>query len=217
MSPVVWVGALFLLGLLVLVAEVFIPSGGVLGFVSFSSFVASIAIAYLQLGPGPGTVMLLLAVMAIPVVLGMAFRWFPETPLGRRVLPPPPLPEDVLPDGSRRRRLRELVGRRGTAEGDLLPWGRVRVEGESLEAMSESGPIDDGAEIDVVGAQGGALVVRRRAPAPRVAVADGAPLRPAAGTAESPPVTGERPSDRPDRLSPTLEAFTFESLDSPDA
>ena len=34
MSPVVWVAALFLVGIGVIVLEVFVPSGGVLGFVS---------------------------------------------------------------------------------------------------------------------------------------------------------------------------------------
>ena len=221
MSPAVWVAALYLLGIAVLVAEVFVPSGGVLGFVSLAAFVSSIAMAYGEFGAGVGTVLLGITVLLVPVVLGAAFRVFPETSLGKRVLPPPPEREDVLPDIDSRRKARGLVGQGGRAETDLLPWGRVEVAGQSFEGMSDSGPIDRGAEIDVVGAEGARLVVRSReqragrsggAPA---AAPDGSPER---GDSPRQGRSPEQPGEAgPDRLSPTLEAFTFESLDDPDA
>jgi len=212
MSPALWVGALFLLGLVVLVAEVFIPSGGVLGFVSLSAFVASIWIAFSEFGVGVGSATLGLAILLVPMALAFAFRVFPETPLGKRVLPPPPEPEDVVPAADRRRHARDLVGSTGRAESELLPWGRVSVRGESLEALSDGGPIDAGVEVDVVGVQGTALVVRprprREVPQPR-------------STAEVPrggaaPPSESKPPER-DGLSSTLETFTFESLEPPDA
>lgn len=220
MNPAIWVVALFLLGLVVLVAEVFVPSGGVLGFVSLSAFLASIWIAFSTFGVGVGAATLGLAIVLVPVALGFAFRIFPDTPLGRRVLPPPPEPEDVVPDIGRRRRARDLVGARGRAESELLPWGRVVVRGESLEAMSDGGPIDVGTEIDVVGVQGAALVVRPRrdatAAAPPVAATDGPAAR-EGRPPESPASPSEPAPPAPDRLSTTLETFTFESLDGPDA
>lgn len=206
MSPVVWVAALFLVGIGVIVLEVFVPSGGVLGFVSLAAIIAAIATAFLELGVGAGTAMIALSVVVVPVVLALAFRWFPETPLGRRVLPAPPEPADVVPDAPGRRRARDLVGQRGRTTSDLLPWGTVEVGSESLDGVSEGGPIDAGSEIVVVGAQGTAVVVR---PAP-VAVA---PKRGAEPVAEpEKPAAPEAP-----RLSPTLENFTFESFEPPDA
>lgn len=218
MSPAVWVAALYLLGMAVLVAEVFVPSGGVLGFVSISAFIASIAMAYGDFGAGVGTMLLGLTVLLVPVVLGVAFRWFPETPLGRRVLPPPPEPEDVVPDGDRRRRARSLVGKAGRAETDLLPWGRVTVADGTFEGMSDSGPIDRGTEIDVVGVEGGALVVRPRRP---TGARGGASRSGAAAGGDEPPRGDVSPSQPDgagaDRLSPTLETFTFDTLEDPDA
>ncbi len=206
MSPVVWVAALFLIGIGVIVLEVFVPSGGVLGFVSVAAIIAAIATAFLELGVGAGTAMIALSVVVVPVVLGLAFRWFPETPLGRRVLPAPPEPADVVPDAPGRRRARDLVGQRGRTTSDLLPWGTVEVGSESLDGVSEGGPIDAGSEIIVVAAQGAAVVVR---PAPVAA----APKRAAEPMAEpEKPAAPEAP-----RLSPTLENFTFESFEPPDA
>jgi len=206
MSPVVWVAALFLVGIGVIVLEVFVPSGGVLGFVSVAAIIAAIATAFLELGVGAGTAMIALSVVVVPVILALAFRWFPETPLGRRVLPAPPEPADVVPDAPRRRRARDLVGQRGRTTSDLLPWGTVEVGSESLDGVSEGGPIDTGSEIIVVAAQGAALVVR---PAPVAAV----PKRRAEPVAEpEKPAAPEAP-----RLSPTLENFTFESFEPPEA
>ena len=206
MSPVVWVAALFLVGIGVIVLEVFVPSGGVLGFVSVAAIIAAIATAFLELGVGAGTAMIALSVVVVPVILGLAFRWFPETPLGRRVLPAPPEAADVVPDAPRRRRARDLVGQRGRTTSDLLPWGTVEVGSESLDGVSEGGPIDAGSEIIVVAAQGAAVVVR---PAP-VATAPKRGVEPVAEPEK--PVAPEAP-----RLSPTLENFTFESFEPPDA
>ena len=74
MSPLVWVVLLLALGLAVLVAEVFVPSGGVLGFVSVMAILAAVTTAFLELGAGAGLVVLAVVVVTVPVVLGFAFR-----------------------------------------------------------------------------------------------------------------------------------------------
>jgi len=205
MSPLAWVAVLLATGLAVIVLEVFIPSGGILGFVSLTALVAALVTAFVQVGIGAGMAVLAFTVVAVPSVLALAFRWFPETPLGRRVLPPPPDPADLLPDAPRRRKLREMVGRHGLAVSELLPWGTVDVAGVVVDAMSESGPIAPGAVVDVVGVQGTALIVRSAAAAPP--------------EVSAPPPQPERPAPEPGapRLSPTLETFDFDHLDRPGA
>lgn len=215
MSAVVWVAALFLVGIGVIVLEVFVPSGGVLGFVSLAAIVASIATAFFELGAGAGTTMLALSVIVVPVILGLAFRWFPETPLGRRVLPPPPEPEDVVPDVPRRKRARDLIGQPGRATSDLLPWGTVDVGGEPIDGVSEGGPIDAGAAVVVVASQGGAVVVRQAEVIPRE-TSDGGGAKGGA-EAEYRAATEKPAAAEPPPLSSTLENFTFESFESPDA
>lgn len=220
MSTILWVASLLVVGLAVIVLEVFVPSGGLLGFVSVATILAAVITAFLQLGMAAGLLVLAITVVAVPAALGLAFRWFPETPLGRRVLPPPPDPADVLPDADRRRRLRDLVGRAGVAVTELLPWGTVQVNGILVEAMSESGPIAAGAAVEAVGVQGMSLVVRRTenvGPTARSAArpAGSAADRPVAGpvvAAPGPTNDGQGP-----RLSPTLESFDFEDLDPPRA
>jgi membrane-bound ClpP family serine protease len=203
MTALVWVAALLLVGLAMLVLEVFLPTGGVLGFLSLLAIIAAIVMAFAEQGVAFGMGVLAVAFAAVPTALALAFRWFPDTPLGRRVLPPPPAAEDVVPAADRRRRLRELVGRRGRVTSELMPWGAVEVGGERHEAMSEGGPVPAGAEVEVAAVQGAALVVRPVPPRPAAEA-----LRPAAP--EKPDSAG------PPRLSPVLEEFEFDKLAGPD-
>ena len=61
MSPLFWIAGLLFVGLFVMVLEVFIPSGGLLGFISIAAIVAAIATAFVEQGIGSG--FLVLAIM----------------------------------------------------------------------------------------------------------------------------------------------------------
>jgi membrane-bound ClpP family serine protease len=199
MTPLMWVAALVVVGLVALALEVFVPSGGVLGFLSVVALVAGVALAFVEHGPWFGTAVLAFTCLAVPLVLGVAFRVFPETPLGRRVLPPPPRPDEVMPDADRRAALRAIVGRRGLATSELLPWGDVEIDGVGHEAVSEAGPIARGAAVEVVGTQATALVVR---------VAMESPARPS---------PAPRATSVPRDLEEALETFDFNALDQSQA
>jgi membrane-bound ClpP family serine protease len=204
MTVLAWIAALLLVGLAMMVLEVFVPSGGVLGFLSVVAVVAAVATAFVEQGPWLGMAVLAVACFAVPLALGFAFRLFPETPLGRRVLPPPPRPTDVVPDADRRLMLRGLVGRTGRATSDLLPWGSVMIDDGEHDAVSEGGPIAAGTEVEAVGVQAVAVVVR---PAAVRAARPHADLPPAleAAPRAAPPV--------PRHLEESLEAFDFDALD----
>jgi membrane-bound ClpP family serine protease len=208
MTAVVWVLLLLIVGLAVMVLEVFLPSGGILGFLSLTAIVAAIATAFLELGATAGFVVLAVATVVVPTVLALAFRWFPETPLGRRVLPPPPDPADVAPAAARRLELEKLLGRSGRALSEMLPWGMVEIDGLRVEAQSDGGPIECGAPVQAVSVQGRHLVVapvRLREPAGEV-------VRPVQSESRS---SGPAASAAADRLSPMLETFDFDRLDPP--
>jgi membrane-bound ClpP family serine protease len=200
MSPLVWILMLVALGLTLVLLEVFVPSGGVLGLLAVLALGAGVVTAFVEQGAMIGMGVLAGTLGAVPVVLMLAFRWFPATPLGRRVLPPPPSADEVLPDIGLRHRLRGFVGRRGRATSELVPWGGVEIDGEPLEGVSEGGPIDAGEAVEVTGVQGRALVVRVAPVVSRPTATARPAERAAAPAAESPP------------LSSVLEDFDFEEL-----
>ncbi len=160
MDPIVWTILLMILGLALVVLEIFIPSGGILGFLALCSIIGSVAMAFQYHDAKTGFVFVAIAVVGFPTALAAAFRWWPETSMGRRILLGVPEEEDVLPEHDPRQKLHELIGVVGTAKSDMFPGGSVAVEGQSYEAVSEGMPIDKAQAVEVVDVQNNRLVVR---------------------------------------------------------
>ena len=160
MEPLVWAALLLLLGMLLVMLEVFVPTAGVLGFLSVASILAGIGLAFYNGGLTVGFGFLFGTAVVLPIVLALAFRWFPETPVGRRLLPGLPTSEDVLPDNEERRTLRGLLGKVGQAKSAMLPSGAIVVEGRIINAVSEGVPIEAGQNVRVIEVRGGRVVVR---------------------------------------------------------
>jgi membrane-bound ClpP family serine protease len=160
MPPYFWSAILLLIGLGLVMAEIFLPSGGLIGFLSFSSIATAIVLAFVNSGPVVGVIFLMVSCVAVPMALIAAFRFLPDTPMGRRLLPSIPSAEDVLPDSDERRRLRQLVGRVGRAKSTMLPSGAVMVDGQMIDAVSEGMPIEPEQPVRVIEVRGAMVVVR---------------------------------------------------------
>ena len=161
MNPMlIWAIVLLVAGLGLAILEVFIPSGGILGFLSVMAIVTSIIMAFYYSGSNTGVTFTLLAVVALPAVLVAALKWWPNTAMGRRILLDVPSEEQMLPDADQRHHLEELVGKFGKAKSMMLPGGTVVVEGHLYEAVSEGSPIEAGQAVEVVQIRHNRLVVR---------------------------------------------------------
>jgi membrane-bound serine protease (ClpP class) len=160
MAPVFWTAILLIVGLVLVMVEIFVPSGGLLGFLAFTSIVSSIVLSFYQSGPIVGVGVLLVSCVLVPMALVTAFRYLPNTPMGKRLLPSIPTAEEVLPDSEERRKLRQLVGRVGRAKSRMLPSGAVAVDDEIIDAVSEGQPIEPGQPVRVVAVRGTMVVVR---------------------------------------------------------
>jgi len=148
------------LGILLVVAEVMIPSGGVLTVLAVGSLVCAVMLAFADYGVEYGVVLLAVLVVSLPVAVSLALRWWPKTPLGRDMILEPPSPEDTPPGTSKQQQLQQLVGLTGQAKTRLLPGGMVCVDGMTVSAVAEGGPIEAGQAVRVVGVRTGCVVVR---------------------------------------------------------
>lgn len=160
MEPIVWAILLMVLGLALVVLEVFIPSGGILGFLAVCSVITSVCMAFYYRDAGTGFAFVLVAVVGFPSAVALALKWWPETPLGRRMLGKVPDEDDVLPAEDLRRKLAGLMHKVGVAKSDMFPGGAISIAGTTYEAVSEGMPIDKGQPIEVVDVQNNRLVVR---------------------------------------------------------
>lgn len=160
MDPLIWAILLLFLGLALVCIEVFVPSGGILGFLAIAALMAGIALAFYHRGAQTGFLFLVVTAVAVPAALILAFRYWPKTPMGRRLLLDVPRGEEVLPDSPRRQQLRQLVGKTGVAKSVMMPSGAVVVEGHTFDALSEGMSIDPGQPIKVIEVRGNRVLVR---------------------------------------------------------
>ncbi len=160
MDPLFWSVILLLVGLLLVVGEVFVPSGGLLGFLAVAAVLSSVLVAFYNRGLETGLVFLAVTAITVPITLALAFRWWPKTPLGKRLLLELRTGDEVLPDSPMRRTLRELVGKVGTANTMMLPSGGVTIGGLSIDAVSEGMAIEAGQRVRVMDVRGNRVVVR---------------------------------------------------------
>ena len=156
MDPIYWSVALLVLGILLLILELFVPSGGVLGLLAGASVVASIVVAF-SAGPIQGMVMMLVALIMLPLVVTGALKVWPHTPIGKRMLVQSPRAEDVVLVNEEFQR---LIGKRGVAATKMLPSGSVRVDNKSYDAVSTGMPIDEGEGVQVIRVSGNHIVVQ---------------------------------------------------------
>lgn len=198
MSPLYWSILLLIAAMIVMALELFVPSGGVLGFLAAASCIGSIVVAF-QAGPGAGVTMLLATALLLPIVLAAAIKVWPRTPFGRLIIQKAPTRDEVLPE---ERDLTPLIGRQGTARTPMLPSGVVAIGDEQFEAMTRGEALEAGDRVEVVGLSTKWLVVRR-------AVAQAAAEEPA--QADQPP----EPQDAGDDLAKSLENLELGSLDDP--
>ena len=156
-----WVWAVLLLacGLGLGVLEVFFPSAGVLGFLSVIALVGAVIMGFMQ-GPGTGLAILAVAAVGLPTIIVLAFRWWPQTKMGKLVLLAAPKAEDVLPDDPDRRHLKGLIGHVGRTKCAMFPGGVIAIDGRTVEAVSEGMAIEAGQPVRVIKVQANRVVVR---------------------------------------------------------
>ncbi len=157
MSAVLWAILFLVFGLILLIAEVFVPSGGMIGLLAGGLLLASLWQAFTQ--TEYGLYFLLTDVLLMPLTLMYAVYLWPKTPFAKKVfLTPPEAEEMTVSHGGGR--LDHLIGQIGRSLTPLRPSGSVDLEGRRLDAMAESGLIESGTLIQVVRVQAGQLVVR---------------------------------------------------------
>ena len=154
---------LLVIGCGLIVAEVFIPSGGMILVMCVVTFIASIWCAYKAWwGDSPGyfTAYIVSLLVLIPGVLAGVYKVLSDTKVGDRILLSAPDLQDVTPYQQEEAHLAQFVGKRGVALTLLTPGGMVRVDGERLHGFSEGMMVQPGSPIEVLAVRGTRVLVR---------------------------------------------------------
>ena len=141
-----------------LIAEVFVPSGGLISVCAFVCLLGGIFIFFKQ-STTAGVIGVIVAIIMIPSVLVAAYRVFPRTRFGRSVTLAPPVREqgDAVPDAGT---LKELLGATGVVLTPLRPVGMCDFSGRRVECVAESGYVGKDRQIRVIGVESTQVTVR---------------------------------------------------------
>jgi len=149
---------LFAVGILLLVAEIFLPSHALMSIAGLALLVFGIARVFKQYGDAAGLLSLLATLIAVPTLAVVSIKYWHRTPLGRRISPPNPVVrkgEAFANDD-----LQDLIGRFGRAVTPLRPVGSCDFGGRKVECVAESSMIETETVVEAVALQGRTLIVR---------------------------------------------------------
>lgn len=153
MDPLVtWAIILAILAVVIFVAEIFLPSGGLLGVLAAGCLAASVVLCFMidrWLGAGVAVALMILA----PFIWMAAINLWQRSPVGRKLTLTATVGE--LP------KVHVLVGAAGVTLTELRPMGECEINDTRIEAQSEMGVIiPAGKKIKVLSVAGGVATVR---------------------------------------------------------
>ena len=148
---------LFLLGVVLLAGEVFVP-GAVLGILGALCMFAGCVISFLQLGTGYGMLATVVALALLGLTLYVELVWLPKTRFGRKLI------VESKIDATSQAPLADkesVVGKTAEALTALVPSGHVLLDGRRYEAFSQSGHVAKGTVLRVTGLDNFRLIVTK--------------------------------------------------------
>lgn len=170
MSVAFWPILFLVIGLMLLFAEAFIPSGGFIGFTALVCVALSLWHAFQQ-STSLGLTFLLVDLIVVPLTIIAAFWLWMKSPLSRTFLLAPPSEDEIAVSHSDQQ-LDDIVGSTGRALTPLRPSGHVEVKRRRYDALAEGSLIPAGALVRVVQARSGQLIVQSLE-RPRLVESDG--------------------------------------------
>lgn len=150
------------LGVLLMVLEAFVPSGGILGVAAFASAIAGIVFLF-KYDVMWGAIGSMGAVILGPMVFFGALNLLPNTPIGRIMVgqSSEEIARTLAQTNKEQRSDREdLLDMEGVALTDMRPSGVVEIGGVRHDAIAMGGIVDKGSGVRVTNVDGLTIEIR---------------------------------------------------------
>ena len=149
---------LFLACAALIIAEVFVPSGGIISICALGCLIGGIAI-FFHYSITAGWIGIATAVVMIPSVVIIAYKAFPHTRFGKSVTLAPPERQvgDAIADIEQ---LKKMVGSVGIVKSTLRPVGMCDFDGKRVECVAEGGFVEKDKKVKVIDVEGTQVTVR---------------------------------------------------------
>jgi len=149
---------LIAIGLVLMAAELLLPTHGMLLALGVGAAIIGVAMTF-QYGLSTGVITLLVLVVVVPLFGSALLRIWPKTPMGKRLFLQSPDDETVanMPVNLE---LEALRGRYGRTLSALRPCGLVDFDGKRIDTMTSGEMVEPNQWVRCVDIKGGHVVVR---------------------------------------------------------
>jgi membrane-bound ClpP family serine protease len=146
-----------LAGVLIIIAEIFLPSGGLLSLIAASLFGYSLYIVFTDISTMAGTYFVLADLFIIPILVVVGLKVLANSPATlKKTL--------ASADGvvSQAPELDGFMGSEGRSATPLHPGGTAIIDGQRLDVVSRGEYIDKNKDLVVVEVTGNQIIVKER-------------------------------------------------------
>jgi membrane-bound serine protease (ClpP class) len=147
-------------GLLLLIAELFLPTGGVLFALAVGALVVGVAMPFFYGDLEKGLLILLAVFIIVPALMGAMLHIWPRTPMGRRMIRSGPEEDATVAAMPVNLELEQLRGRLGRAVSALRPSGVADFDGRRIDVLAEGMMVDPGTWVRCIDVKAGKVIVR---------------------------------------------------------
>ena len=148
-----------LVGVLIIIAEIILPSGGLLTLLAVAVFGYSLYVVFTQVSVMAGTLFLCADLLMVPILVIFGLKMLARSPVTLR---------STLSSGegvtSQNPEMERYLGKTGRALSDLRPSGAAVIEGKRLDVVSRGEYIDRETIIEVVRVTANQIVVKAAKP-----------------------------------------------------
>jgi membrane-bound serine protease (ClpP class) len=158
-----WVAiGLAVAGVAAIIVEMFVPALGLIGVGGLGAIVASIVMVYREFGTLVGSIYLGAAIVVLPVLIVLYFRYLPKTFVGKRLIQHQVQEREAGYSSYTAEKYDGLVGQEGVALTVLRPVGTVLIGGAKYSAVTAGEFVEREQPIVVTKVEGSRIVVRAR-------------------------------------------------------
>lgn len=151
---------LIAIGLFLLMAELFIPSGGVLFVISICAIIIGVALTFIYGDTSTGMTTLVAVFIALPLLGSLMMYYWPRTRMAKRMFQTGPEEDATVASMPVNVELEQLRGRFGRAVSALRPAGVAEFDGRRIDVITEGMMVDPDTWVRCIDVKAGKVVVR---------------------------------------------------------
>jgi membrane-bound serine protease (ClpP class) len=141
--------------MIVVIAEIFIPSGGILGAIALGLFSYSLFVLFSNVSAMAGSIAFCLDIILVPLIIYLGFKRLSKSNLSLNLCL-----SSTNGFVSQSEEFQTLIEQKGIATSDLRPSGCADINGLRVDVVTRGEYIEQNTPIEVVSVTGNQVVVR---------------------------------------------------------